>query len=171
MEATDPLEGLPPELMLHVLSFLSPSDLGHATCVSHAWLIFAGDEELWRSRCYAEMRGHVQAVEDLKHKEKIASFRALYPRLLDFPYMEWDERQSAVVTNRGLTARTTRRGETIYTAKQPLRPGAVTLFELTFEETEGGAFAVGLVDGRVAGKHCWIRATSHTAPASALTWT
>jgi hypothetical protein len=40
MEATDPLEGLPPELMLHVLSFLSPSDLGHATCVSHAWLIF-----------------------------------------------------------------------------------------------------------------------------------
>jgi hypothetical protein len=117
----------------------------------------------------------------------------------DFPYMEWDERQSAVVTNRGLTARTTRRGETIYTAKQPLRsvhttrtarhacarvcvcertnalnisrPGAVTLFELTFEETEGGALAVGLVDGRVAGKHCWIRATSHTAPASALTWT
>jgi hypothetical protein len=117
----------------------------------------AGDEELWRSRCYAEMRGHVQAVEDLKHKEKIASYRALYPRLLgtcaitharahkerqhththdtrklanaparaktsaDFPYMEWDERQSAVVTNRGLTARTTRRGETIYTAKQPLR--------------------------------------------------
>jgi hypothetical protein len=40
MEATsDPLEGLPPELMLHVLSFLSSSDLGHATCVSHAWFI------------------------------------------------------------------------------------------------------------------------------------
>jgi hypothetical protein len=48
------------------------------------------------------------------------------------------------------------------------RPGAVTLFELTFEETEGGAFAVGLVDGRVAGKHCWIRATSHTQPSLIL---
>lgn len=45
MEATsDPLEGLPPELMLHVLSFLSSSDLGHATCVSHAWFIFGAHQ-------------------------------------------------------------------------------------------------------------------------------
>jgi hypothetical protein len=98
----DPLQILPQELALHVLSFLDSKGLAHAGSVCCAWNIFgnhprrcfncssplirldvqARNDDLWRSLCCYEMKGHVQAVEDVKQRESFHCYRTLYPRLL-----------------------------------------------------------------------------------------
>ena len=47
------ISDLPPEILLHIFSFLPPRDLLAVQCACHYWLQIANSQSLWRDLCRA----------------------------------------------------------------------------------------------------------------------
>ncbi|ELR12926.1 Fbox domain containing protein [Acanthamoeba castellanii str. Neff] len=129
------MEVLPPETWLEVFSLLDARDLQAVQLTCWTFRQLGADDGLWRRLCASEC-GHQQHLATLrrclKPGDAAMSYAALYRRLHHSPYLRWDPAQPLDVSNEGLTARQPTEGWTTTSTLQPLKPGRVNYFEITF---------------------------------------